>query len=297
MKVFLSWSGEPSRRLAEVLRDWLPAVLQAVEPWMSAEDIGKGARWSALLAGELAQAKIGILCLTRDNLAAPWMLFEAGALSKTLERTFVCPYLLGLRPADLGGPLVQFQAAEANRADTRRLVQTINTALGPAALSERRLDRAFATWWPELAKRLAALPPAQPIPPALRPARSERDLLEEVLSLVRELARENRATPGVPGATPPSPEIRRAFLKGLAEGLEGWIEPEDALVAWPTGWRRRGSSGRGGPWRWRGGVERRGSGPAKPSTPPPRASVRVGPGRGWRAGRSRSGCALARGDR
>ena len=129
MKVFLSWSGEPSRHLAEVLRDWLPAVLQAVEPWMSAEDVAKGARWSALLAGELAQAKVGILCLTPDNLAAPWMLFEAGALSKTLEQTLVCPYLLGLRPADLGGPLVQFQAAEANRADTRRLVRTINAEL------------------------------------------------------------------------------------------------------------------------------------------------------------------------
>jgi hypothetical protein len=222
MKVFLSWSGESSRRLAAALREWLPTVLQAVEPWMSAEDVDKGARWSAQVAGELAQAKVGILCLTRDNLAAPWLLFEAGALSKALERTFVCPYLLGLRPADLRGPLVQFQAAEANRADTRRLVATLNAALGASALSERRLDRAFATWWPELEKSLAALPPARPA----RPARAERDLLEEVLALVRELARENRAD-----ATRPPPEIRRAFLKGLAEGLEGWIEPEDALVA------------------------------------------------------------------
>jgi TIR domain len=231
MKVFLSWSGNASRRLAEALRDWLPAVLQAVEPWMSAEDIDKGARWSAHVAGELEQARVGILCLTRDNLAAPWILYEAGALSKTLERTAVCPYLWGVRPADLRGPLVQFQAAEANRADTRRLVATINTALGLAALSERSLDRAFKTWWPELEKTLAALPATRP---PTRPARSERDLLEETLSLVRELARERSLAPGITGgmagAAPP-PAIQRAFLQGLAEGLQGRLEPEEALVA------------------------------------------------------------------
>jgi hypothetical protein len=222
MKVFLSWSGETSRRLAEALREWLPAVLQAAEPWMSAEDIDKGARWSAHVAGELSEARVGILCLTRDNLAAPWLLFEAGALSKTLERTYVCPYLLGLRPADLKGPLVQFQAAEANQADTRRLVATINAALGPSALSERGLDRAFATWWPELEKALRALPPGKP---AARPARSERDLLEEVLSLARGLA-QDRATPA-----PPPQEIQRAFLQGLAEGLQSRLDPDDATVA------------------------------------------------------------------
>lgn len=230
MKVFLSWSGEPSRRLAEALRDWLPAVLQAVEPWMSSEDIDKGARWSAQVAGELEQAKVGILCLTRDNLGAPWVLFEAGALSKTLDRTYVCPYLLGLRPSDLRGPLVQFQAAEANEADTRRLAATINSALGPNALSEKALDRAFATWWPGLEKTLKSLPTGRP--PA-RPARSERDLLEETLTLVRELARE-RSTPTAPGALGARavpPEVQRAFLQGLAEGLQGRLEPEEALAA------------------------------------------------------------------
>jgi hypothetical protein len=228
MKVFLSWSGAASRRLAKALREWLPAVLQAVEPWMSAEDIDKGSRWSAHIAGELALARVGILCLTRDNLAAPWILFEAGALSKTLEKTYVCPYLHGVRPADLKGPLVQFQAAEANEADTRRLLGTINAALGESALSERSLDRAFATWWPELDKTLRALPQEKP---AARSARSERDLLEEVLALVRELARERGAAAAALAPAPLSQEIQRAFLQGLAEGLQGRIETEDALVA------------------------------------------------------------------
>ena len=39
MKVFISWSGEKSKKIAEVFRDWLPQVIQAIEPFVSFEDI------------------------------------------------------------------------------------------------------------------------------------------------------------------------------------------------------------------------------------------------------------------
>ena len=190
MKVFISWSGEPSRLVAEALRGWLPQVIQAVQPWMSAADVDKGARWAAEIAGQLEGTKVGILCLTPANLTAPWLLFEAGALSKTLANTYVCPYLLGLEVTDIQGPLAQFQATRANRDDTLRLVKTINSALGDGALKDGPIEAAFAKWWPDLEPRLAqaAAVAAQGQPAA--PARTDRNILEEILDLVRTAARD-----------------------------------------------------------------------------------------------------------
>ena len=86
MRVFISWSGNKSHKVALVFRDWLPSVIQSIEPYVSSEDIDKGARWSTDIAKELENSTFGILCVTKDNLEAPWLSFEAGALSKTMDK-------------------------------------------------------------------------------------------------------------------------------------------------------------------------------------------------------------------
>lgn len=109
MRVFLSWSGERSRAIAEVLKEWLPSVLQAIRPYFSPEDTTKGSRWASEIAKELEASRIALLVITPENQEAPWLLFEAGALSKNLDRSRVCPLLFGgMEPTDVKGPLVQF---------------------------------------------------------------------------------------------------------------------------------------------------------------------------------------------
>ena len=58
MKVFISWSGQHSKKLGEVLRDWLPGVLQLVTPYFTPSDIEKGTRWSTDIAKELSASQI-----------------------------------------------------------------------------------------------------------------------------------------------------------------------------------------------------------------------------------------------
>lgn len=157
MKVFLSWSGEKSHKVALTLRDWLPSVIQSIIPYVSSEDIDKGARWSSDIAQELENSTFGILCVTKENLDAAWLNFEAGALSKTMEKSFVCPFLFDIKRSEVKGPVLQFQSTIFDKEDIRKLVQALNTASALNGLAEDKLNKAFDVWYPELEKKLNEL--------------------------------------------------------------------------------------------------------------------------------------------
>jgi hypothetical protein len=169
-------------------------VINAIKPWLSATDIDKGSRWSTDVASRLEQSKLGIICLTSGNLHSDWILFEAGALSKTLQNTYVCPLLFELQPADVKGPLAQFQATRAIKDEIQKLLQTINSVLGDQSLSEIHLNEAFDVWWPKLEAQFRELPDEEQHED---PARPEREILEEILALVRNQARNVVATASV----------------------------------------------------------------------------------------------------
>jgi hypothetical protein len=186
LKIFLSWSGDLSRELAEALRDWLPAVLQSVKPFFTPNDIEKGARWGKDIAQELEASSFGIFCLTEENLTKPWIMFEAGALSNRVDTSRVCPVLFGVDNADLEGPLVQFQASPFSEVEMRKLMKTLNAGLGEQRLEEGVLNSVFEMWWPKLNEKVAKILEQHAAKPATAAStRSDREILEEVLQLTR----------------------------------------------------------------------------------------------------------------
>jgi len=184
MKVFISWSGELSKEIGEIFSKWIPSVLQSVRPYFTPEGIEKGSRWSTEIAKELEDSQIGIIMLTRENLVEPWIMFEAGALSKELDRSKICPILFDVKNSDLVGPLVQFQATSFSKEEMKKLVKSINNACSENKLEDRVVDNVFEKWWPDLEEQVR-LAMEKKRDGGDRKSRSDRELLEEVLNLSR----------------------------------------------------------------------------------------------------------------
>jgi hypothetical protein len=191
-QVFISWSGPRSGRVARVLKERLPDIVQQIEPWMSQTDIQAGARWLTDITLKLATHQMGIVCLTPENVSAPWLLFEAGALSNAVGSKSVVPFIVEMEPGDVKQPLGQFNGVKADREGVLSLVNSLNSALGTDRLSAERLDRAFNNNWPDFAVALSAAAASQAGDGDPEPKRSKTDLIEEILEIVRAIARTQR---------------------------------------------------------------------------------------------------------
>jgi len=192
MKVFLSWSGNKSHKVAIVFRDWLPSVIQTIDPYVSSEDIDKGARWSTDIAKELEDSTFGILCVTKDNIDAPWLIFEAGALSKTMDKSFVSPFLFNIKRSEVDGPILQFQSTIFQKEDIKKLLGTINKASDTDRLTEERLNKAFEVWYPTLEEELKKLSNKEDSEEKPTKKTETNNLANEILEEILDLTRSNQ---------------------------------------------------------------------------------------------------------
>ncbi|MCZ8100738.1 MAG: TIR domain-containing protein [Burkholderiales bacterium] len=187
MKLFISWSGDVSQQIAQEIRKWVPLILPAVKPFITSSDIEKGGRWGAEIPRELEESNFGLVCLTPTNLSAPWILFEAGALSKQLSgRVATC--LFGVEPTSIRMPLSMFQWTKFEEEDVRKLIVDINKNVEPDQIRPTsELDELFPVLWPKLRDPISLIleaaahqgedPPAPPVDFAA--------VADEILTLVR----------------------------------------------------------------------------------------------------------------
>jgi len=156
MPVFVSWSGDRSGYVASALSALLKATIPGVPVWTSQQDVDVGHPWHDTLRRVLDTSQYGILCLTPENLNAPWLLYEAGAISKSIESARVVPYLLNVKGSDLAPPLSIFQGVPADEAGTWRLLKSVASTL-PPPLDEAGLRTAFDVHWPAFHDRIAPI--------------------------------------------------------------------------------------------------------------------------------------------
>lgn len=183
-KVFISWGGDLSKKLAEEVRKWLPSVIQSVVPYFTPDDIDKGKRWESDITNELMLSDIGIICLTKDNIDRPWILFEAGALSKKFGKSNVCTILFDVESTEITGPLTSFQATKFEKDDFYKLLKTVNETLGEDKLKSEILRDVFEMWWPQLETKIKLILSTHK-DGSKKKQRTERDILEEILELTR----------------------------------------------------------------------------------------------------------------
>lgn len=186
MKVFLSWSGQRSKEVANLLNDWLCCVIQATRPWISTRDLDRGSLWFGEINDQLKDTTVGIICLTQENKTRPWILFEAGALAKGLSTSRVCTLLVDLEPKDIEDPLAQFNHTFPNRESVLGLVKTLNSTLASNGLDNRILEQVFDTYWPQFESRFATILGSTEAQPPSKP-RPKEDVIGEILENTRML--------------------------------------------------------------------------------------------------------------
>ncbi|CDP82945.1 MULTISPECIES: TIR domain-containing protein [Mycolicibacterium] len=232
-KVFISWSGELAKAVATVWTELITEVFDGVAPFMSEENIGAGERGLAKIATELAGTGFGIIVVTQDNQHSQWLNYEAGALSKDVDdqTVRVAPSLVDFdRKNDVTGPLGQFQGTLLNEGGVEKILTELAKVIGVDETSVRkRFHRAWADEYEDKFERAKATRP-RPTKPAHR---QTPEMLDEILTLVREIARTSK--PPVELTKAPRPDlhrIREAINFILADDFDQWrveVGPRNAI--------------------------------------------------------------------
>ena len=99
MKIFISWSKNKSRQLAEATKNFLERTLGNSVEFFFSPEMYKGTSVDHEIHENLLESSKCLVCVTSENFKNPWLLYEAGVVyganhQKTKEGIII-PILFG----------------------------------------------------------------------------------------------------------------------------------------------------------------------------------------------------------
>lgn len=187
MKVFISWSGN-TKAVAQAIYNCFPSLFDDAKPWISTEN-RSGSIWLPEIDKQLSDTDFGIVCVSKQNQGAPWLNYEAGALSRKVDaKRELMPVLLVDfdDTVEVTGPLTGFQMKFATLDDFFSIMKDLNESeLGPG-IDNDILRLRVELIWPSIEAEVQKIKGGNESQAASK--RTEDDKYEELLVTVRDIA-------------------------------------------------------------------------------------------------------------
>lgn len=158
MKIFISWSGEKSRRIAEHFKNTLPCFNNRIsELFFAPEDIRAGRLWFTEIQEFLKDCDIGIVILTENNLQSPWIHFETGAIAKKVNESRIFVMKCGF-DKKTNPPLNLFQSTKPqDKKDFKRFISELNNLIENRRLTSEEVFDKFEANWPRFRNKYRSI--------------------------------------------------------------------------------------------------------------------------------------------
>ena len=153
MEVFISWSGERGKFLADIISNILDRSNHAIRPWVS-QRIEPGGEWLRELNSKLEQAAAAIIIVTPEGRRSEWLHFEAGALrqgkTESGAERLVIPLCFELGTHEISSPLSQLQSRIFDHDAVLEIVLKFNGMLPDQVRRHPgNIQKTFDTTWKE----------------------------------------------------------------------------------------------------------------------------------------------------
>ena len=111
-QLFISWSGETGKKVADLIYDWMDRIYEDVNSKVFfSTRIRSGRHGFTDIINALNDCKKGFFIITRERVNSPWLHFEAGAVFKANNENDIIPIYVALKREWItNDPLIDFQS-------------------------------------------------------------------------------------------------------------------------------------------------------------------------------------------